>query len=181
MRKRKEHWSSGIRKRLVEAMKREKEYREKLLRLAAEFENYKRIVEKEKASIKDAAVERLVYDLAPILNNFKLALDAINDASDEKNLESLMKGVQMIYTQLVSVLEGHGIKLIEAEGEDFDPRFHEAIEVIETDEVGPGKVVKQYEPGYLFKNKLIKPARVAVAKPKQEKEDGRNGKESDRD
>ncbi len=181
MRKGTDHWSNGLRRRLVMAMEKQKEYRDKFLRLAAEFENYKKIVEKEKASIRDSAIEKVVLDLAPILNNFNLALHSISGAEEGQDFDNLLKGVEMIYAQLVSVLESYGIKVIEAEGESFDPRFHEAIEVIETDEVEPGKVVRQYEPGYLLKNKLIKPARVAVAKPKQEKEDGKDGKESDRD
>ncbi len=175
------HWSNEVREKLLRIMEREKEYREKLLRLAADFENFKKIVEKEKAAIRDSANERLVRDLIPILNNFKLALDAISSAEGQKDFENLLKGVQMIYSQLVSVLESHGLKIIESQGEEFDPRFHEAIEVVETDEVEPGRVAKQFEPGYLLKGKLIKPARVAVAKSKQEKEDGEDGKESDRD
>ncbi len=180
--KRIEHWSSHVRQKLVETMKRQREYQEKLLRLAADFENYKRIVEKEKKAIRDSANEKLVADLVPILNNFKLALDALSASGEKKDFDNLLKGVQMIYSQMVSVLENHGLKIIEADGQEFDPRFHEAIEVVETNEAEPGHVVKQYEPGYLLKGKLIKPARVAVAKPKEEKkEDGENGQESNRD
>ena len=164
-----EHWSAKLRESWVKNMNEKNAFREKWLRLAAEFENYKRLSENEKRKAIEMANEKFIEQLIPILNNFRLALTALK-GSESPNLETMLKGVEMIFRQFSDFLESQGLKVIEPEGEKFDPRFHEAIEIVETADVEPETVIKAYEPGYLFKGKLIRPAKVAVAKPPAQKE-----------
>lgn len=134
---------------------------ERLLRLAADFENYKKRVEAEKLEFVKFANEKLVRDLLPVLDNLRRALDAAKGSDAESPLVS---GVQIVYNQFLKVLEKFGVKPIEALGKQFDPGVHEAMHMVETDEHEPGTVVEELLPGYSMGGRILRPALVCVAR-----------------
>jgi molecular chaperone GrpE len=139
-----------------------KDYKEQLERLRDQFDNYKRRAEEERAKSIDFAKEKLIIELLEIIGNFERA---INSTKPKDKAEDLLEGVKFIHKQLHKLLEREGVKLIEALGKPFDPRVHEAMMEVETDEHPEGTVVEELEKGYSFKNRVIKATKVKVAKP----------------
>lgn len=131
----------------------------RLLRLQADFMNFKKRSEKEKKDTINYALEGFVSTLLPILDNFKLAMESEGNKED-----GFYKGVDLIYKQLIDTLGENGVKEIEALGEEFDPNFHHAVFMEESDEYEAGKVIEVLQTGYLLKEKVIRPAMVKVAK-----------------
>ncbi len=134
----------------------------KFLRAAADLENYKKRVEKEKARIIDFANEDLIIEILPVIDNLERAL--AHSEGEQNNLESLVKGVKLTIDQIYAVFKKSGLKEIMAVGEKFDPGLHHAISHEDDDEAEPGTVVKEFQKGYLLKGKLIRPSMVMVAK-----------------
>ena len=132
---------------------------ERLLRLQADFENFRKRAQREKDEARQFANQSLIEKQLPILDNFEMALAAAKDADP-----ALRDGVQMIYDQLLGSLRDSGVETIDATGEDFDPNLHEAISQQETTEAEPGTVVEQVQRGYRLHERLVRPARVVVAK-----------------
>jgi molecular chaperone GrpE len=132
---------------------------ERLLRLQADFENFRKRAQREKDEARQFANQNLIEKQLPILDNFEMALAAAKDADP-----ALRDGVQMIYDQLLGILRDSGVETIDATGEDFDPNLHEAISQQETTEAEPGTVVEQVQRGYRLHERLVRPARVVVAK-----------------
>ncbi|WP_027399346.1 nucleotide exchange factor GrpE [Anaerovorax odorimutans] len=130
----------------------------KYLRLAADFQNYKRRVEKEKSDIYAFANEKIVLELLNVIDNFERALDH----KSEEN-ESFTEGMGKIFKQLKGVLEKSGVEEINAKGEDFDPNFHHAVLTESSDEHESGKVILVLQKGYTLNNKVIRPAMVKVS------------------
>lgn len=164
----KKHWTIRLKEEIqtlkgeLEKTKEEKErYRENYMRVAAEFDNYKKRMQEEWKKMVDYANERLIFELLPVLDNFRRALDALQKSKD---FDSLKRGVEMIFRDLLKVLEKEGLKTFDSKGKPFDPRIHEAISTIETDDVLPGTIVEEHEKGYYLKDKLLRPAKVVVAK-----------------
>ncbi len=135
------------------------------LRALADFDNYRKRMSREKADIMSYGNEELVKELIPILDNLERALD---HSQGVDNTGSLIEGVELVYKQLLVSLEKFGVQVIDAEGEKFDPKYHEAVETIETDEVEPGVVLSQMLKGYTIKDRLLRPALVSVSKGKEE-------------
>jgi molecular chaperone GrpE len=138
------------------------EYRERLLREAADFENYKKRAARERQDSVTYANENLLQKLIPILDTFEMALAAT--ASDGSSAQSLQAGVLMIYNQLKSTLADAGLEEIDARGKVFDPNLHEAVSQQESANVAEGEVMQQIRKGYKFRNRLVRPAGVVVAK-----------------
>jgi molecular chaperone GrpE len=138
------------------------EYRERLLREAADFENYKKRAARERQDSVTYANESLLQKLIPILDTFEMALAAT--ASDGSSAQSLQAGVLMVYNQLKSTLADAGLEEIDARGKVFDPNLHEAVSQQESAEVPEGEVMQQIRKGYKFRNRLVRPAGVIVAK-----------------
>jgi molecular chaperone GrpE len=137
------------------------EYRERLLREAADFENYKKRATRERQDSVTYANEGLLQKLIPILDTFEMALaHTTSDAA----AQSLQAGVLMIFNQLKSTLAGAGLEEIDARGKVFDPNWHEAVSQQESSEVPEGHVTQQIRKGYKYRNRLIRPAGVVVAK-----------------
>jgi molecular chaperone GrpE len=146
---------------LSETAKKSGEYFDKLLRLHAEFENFKKRAVKEKQQFLKFANEGLIYELINILDNFERAFEQANKMNDFK---SLHQGVEMILKQIHKLLEENGVKKIECAGKTFDPITQEAIAHIETDKYAENTVVEEVQKGYLLEGRLIRPAVVKVAK-----------------
>jgi molecular chaperone GrpE len=138
------------------------EYRERLLREAADFENYKKRATRERQDSITYANENLLQKLIPILDTFEMALAAAT--SDAAGAHSLQTGVQMIYNQLKSTLAEAGLEEVDARGKLFDPNIHEAVSEQHSKEVPEGHVSQQIRKGYKFRNRLVRPAGVIVAK-----------------
>jgi molecular chaperone GrpE len=138
------------------------EYRDRLLREAADFENYKKRAARERQDAVTYANENLLQKLIPILDTFEMALAAA--ASDGAAAQSLQAGVLMVYNQLKSALADAGLEEIDARGKVFDPNLHEAVSQQDSADVPEGEVMQQIRKGYKFRNRLIRPAGVVVAK-----------------
>lgn len=148
----------------VEQLTAEKqELNDRLLRLAAEFENYKRRVRKEAEDASLRGLEGLAKELLPALDNFDRALTAAR-SNQAPGVGVIVEGVQMVQKQLFAALEKFQIKTFEAEGKPFDPNVHEAIQQVETDAVPPGAVALVFQRGYTIGSRLLRPAMVAVAR-----------------
>lgn len=128
----------------------------KYLRLMADFQNYKKRVEKEKTDLYSYANEKIVTELLDVLDNFERALSH-EDAGD-----GFKEGMEMIFKQLLGVLEKSGLAEIPALGEDFDPNFHNAVMTEETEEYESGKVSGVLQKGYTLNGKVIRPTMVKV-------------------
>ena len=129
----------------------------KYLRLMADFQNFRRRTEKEKSDIYAFANEKIVSELLNVIDNFERAL-ALGQEGD-----SFVEGMSLIFKQLQGVLEKAGVKEIEALGQDFDPNFHNAVMMEDTDEYESGKVSCVLQKGYTLNNKVIRPSMVKVA------------------
>ena len=137
----------------------EEELQAKYLRLAADFQNFKRRTEKEKSDIYAYANEKLVTELLGVLDNFERALAREEDWSDKKMLE----GMAMILKQFLTVLEKSGLEEIKAEGEAFDPNFHHAVMTAASDDHESGQITEVFQKGYTLNQKVIRPTMVKVA------------------
>lgn len=136
------------------------ELTDKLLRKAAEFENYKRRTESELSSVYKYANEKLIADLLPILDDF----DRLNSAWNEKHdVEKYKEGIDLIYDKLKKVLQKHGLKEIDSVGKPFDVNLHDAVLQVPKTDVEPNTVVDEIEKGYYLKDKVIKHAKVIVS------------------
>jgi len=132
---------------------------DRLARLQAEFDNYRKRAAKENADFRDFAVSDAARALLPVIDSFTLALK--NSAAKP---EDLRKGVELIFKQLQDVLQKLNVERVPAQGEPFDPRVHEAIEMVETDAAPDHHVLEELQPGYRIKGRLLRPAMVRVAK-----------------
>jgi len=132
---------------------------DRLARLQAEFDNYRKRAAKENADFRDFAVADAARSLLPVIDNLSLALKNAAASPDD-----FRKGVELIYKQLQGALEKLNVQRVPAQGEPFDPRVHEAIEVVESDAVPDHHVLEELQPGYRIKDRLLRPAMVRVAK-----------------
>ncbi|MCD6177178.1 MAG: nucleotide exchange factor GrpE [Candidatus Cloacimonetes bacterium] len=148
------------------------ELKDKWIRNAAEFENFRRRSISEKSDWIKNATERIVLELCDVVDNFERAMHP----EAEKNRESYEKGIELIFQQLDGVLKKEGVEKIEALGKEFDPQFHEALVHIPS-ELEDNKIAAVIQNGYTMNSKVIRPARVAVSngeklesvKPKKDK------------
>jgi molecular chaperone GrpE len=136
---------------------------ERLLRTTADFDNFKKRAAREKTEAVQYANLGLLQKLLPVLDNFEMALTAVESVKDDK-LASLKSGVTMIQQQLKSALLETGLEEIDATGKVFDPTLHEAVAQQESSEVKDGNVLQQIRKGYRLKERLLRPAAVVVAK-----------------
>lgn len=150
-------------RRELEAAKGEvSEYRDLYLRLRAEFDNYRRRTRAEVEAMKSRAAEDLVAALLPVIDNLERAVEAAKKT--EGAPKSLVDGVDMVLRQLMGELTAAGVSRIEALGAPFDPNWHEAVAYEETDEHPDGSVIEVFQTGYAFKEKLLRPCMVKVAR-----------------
>jgi molecular chaperone GrpE len=156
-----------LQKRIEELEKESNEWKEKFLRKAAEFENYKRRTENDQLNLVTYAAESFIKKILPIVDDFERSLEHINDSND---YEKLKEGVQLIYNKLVKVLDEQGVKKIEAVGKPFDVHYHEALMQKADNSVPPHTVLEELEKGYMYKDKVIRHAKVVVSSEDQAEE-----------
>ena len=139
-------------------------WKDRHLRLAAEFDNFKRRTLKERQDLLNFGTEALMKELLATIDNLDRALGHVNQEEDVDK-ENLLEGVELTLRSLLQTLEKDGLKVVEAAGVEFDPAQHEAIRQVPSDEHPPGTVVEVYQKGYMLKNRLLRPALVAVVGP----------------
>jgi molecular chaperone GrpE len=145
----------------IEELTREKEaLQNRLLRLAAEFDNYRKRVDRDRRDQADAAVANAVEDLLPIIDNLERALEA--PAGDES--DSYRQGVELIHRQMLELLRRRGVTPIESVGTDFDPQIHQAVAHEASSDHREGEVMEELRRGYKLGDRLLRPAMVKVAK-----------------
>jgi molecular chaperone GrpE len=133
--------------------------KDRVLRVHAEYENFRRRVQKEKEQWASEAIERFVVDLLGVLDDFDRALAANTGAAD-----AVVQGIRITEKQLRATLSRHGVECVDPAGRKFDPKLHEAIQRVPPSETSPpGTVVVVFEKGYVLKGKLLRAARVQVA------------------
>src|SRR5271156_5642128 len=131
---------------------------DRLARMQAEFENARRRTVKEQQEFRDYAAADAIKSLLPVLDSFERALQVKSDAAEFRS------GVDLIYKQLQTALGKLSLQSIAAKGEPFDPRYHEAIEMVDTTEVPDHQVIEELQRGYKLKDRLLRPAMVKVAR-----------------
>jgi molecular chaperone GrpE len=137
-----------------------REINDKYLRLYAEFENYKKRVNKDKEELVKYSNESLLYELLSVVDNLEMALKhTSNNVS-----EGLVQGVEITLKELQKTLEKFGLSVIEANGKPFDPLVHHAMTQVERDDVDEKIVVEEFRKGYMFRDKVLRPSFVAVSK-----------------
>ncbi|HYE32954.1 MAG TPA: nucleotide exchange factor GrpE [Methylomirabilota bacterium] len=146
----------------AKAAKGEENY-ERLLRVSADFDNFKKRAARERLDAIKYANESLLERLVPVLDTFDMAIQAVN-APQGASMEALKTGVTMIYTQLKSTLTDAGLEELNVAGQKFDPNLHEAVSQQESAEAEEGSVLQQLRKGYRLQGRLIRPATVIVAK-----------------
>jgi molecular chaperone GrpE len=147
--------------KLAEKEKELEQCQEKILRLAADLENFKKRVEKEKSEHMKYALESFAKELLPFFDNLERA---VASAKDSRDCNKLIEGIDLTLSGYLKTLERFGIKAFTSEGEKFDPNFHEALSVQEEDGVEENTVVKELLKGYLLHDKILRPALVIVSK-----------------
>ncbi len=141
--------------------KEQNEWKEKSLRLAAEFDNFRKRVEKEKEDIKKFSQGTIIMQLLFFDEIFEKAVDGI-----EKNIsshENIVSGLQMLKKEFTNFLLSLGVKKIETVGKVLDPNFHEAVASINDNNYPEGTIIEEVRPGYILENKLLRPAQVKVS------------------
>jgi len=140
------------------------EWQDRFLRKAAEFENFRKRAEKEKADSMFLARSSVLIEFLPIADACERGMQSISEGQNiSGGLEQYQEGVELLYKQLLDVLSRAGVIPIKAEGKPFDPHLHEALSREETIDFEEDTVVKELRRGYLFKDKLLRPAQVIVA------------------
>lgn len=131
-------------------------------RLRADFDNYKRRIQREQAEILSYANASLVEELLPVLDTMEMAIQAVPEGADE-TLKAFAEGTEKIHKQLFDILAKAGLKKIEADCAPFDPEYHEAVMMVETDEVPAQHIAEVLRTGYSFKDKVLRPTVCKVA------------------
>jgi len=132
---------------------------DRLARLQAEFDNYRKRSARENIEFREYALADAARSILPVIDNLALALKNASASPDD-----FRKGVELIARQMQAALEKMNVQRVPAQGEPFDPRVHEAIEVVESDQVPDHHVLEELQPGYRMKDRLLRPAMVKVAK-----------------
>jgi len=136
------------------------EYLDHLQRLQAEFDNYKKRVDREKAELIKYASAELVSELIDIMENLERGVVSAKGSDD---IDSIVKGMEMVSTRLKDILGSRGLKPIEAVGKKFDPHYHEAMMMTPTDEYPYNTVIEEFQQGYMIKDKVIRYSKVRVS------------------
>lgn len=136
------------------------ELKDKVLRKSAEFENYKRRTENDQLNLLTYAAESFISKLLPVIDDFERSMKHIDNSSD---IDSVKEGMGLIYDKFVKLLDEQGVKKMESKGKPFDVSYHEAVMQQKDDNVPPHTVIDEIECGYMYKDKVIRHAKVIVS------------------
>ncbi|OIJ22118.1 nucleotide exchange factor GrpE [Anaerobacillus alkalidiazotrophicus] len=137
-----------------------KELNDRLLRVQADYDNFRRRTRQEKEAAAKYRSQSLLEELIPAIDNFDRAL-GVNAESDEA--KSIQQGMEMVYRQLTEALKNEGLEVIAAVGQDFDPHYHQAVMQVESEDYQPNVVVEELQKGYKLKDRVIRPSMVKVS------------------
>lgn len=155
--------------------------REQLLRIAADFDNFRKRSRKEIEEVRRRAVEDTLREVLPVVDNLERAAEAMNDATD---IGAVADGVRMVLRGFEDIAGRLNLKRVPGVGHQFDPTCHDAMQQVETDAQEPGTIVSEIVPGYYIGDRLLRPAMVVVAKPPTRTDDqggsASNGDQADR-
>jgi molecular chaperone GrpE len=141
-----------------------KETYDRLLRISADFENYKKRSSREMEEFRKYANQSLLKEMLSVVDNLELAINSSKDGN--KTDQTLIEGLNLTLNEILRVFEKFNVKPIEAQGKSFDPAFHEAVMREETDDYPENSVISEFQKGYLIHDRLLRPAMVVVAAPK---------------
>ena len=142
---------------------------DRLLRVSAEFENYKKRSSREMAEFRKFSNQSLLKEMLSVVDNLELAM---NSSKSHKAIDKgLLEGLEMTHNEILKVFEKFNVKPIDAKGKTFDPTFHEVVMQEKTDEFAENTVINELQRGYLMHERLLRPAMVVVAKPKEKTDD----------
>lgn len=150
-----------LRESLAAAERERDEVKERMIRTAADLENFRKRTLREKEEHRKYGIDKVVLELLPVLDNLDRALGHADKSADSG---SIVDGIRMVQKQFVSALQKHGVQGFDSVGDAFDPQRHEAIQQVETADHETGTVLEQYQRGYMLHERLIRPAMVVVAK-----------------
>lgn len=155
---------------LAAAQAESNDLRDKVLRVAAEFENYKKRMERERTAMLKYSGESIFRELLPVVDNLERAVEqgVVDGVEAEKNLEALLEGVALTLKSLRNTLEKFEVKVVESIGEPFDPAIQEALTMEASDTVPANHVSGEFEKGYHYKDRLLRAARVIVSSGKKD-------------
>ena len=138
--------------------------KDRVLRLSAEFDNYKKRSAKEMADFRKFANESIIKQLLTVVDNLERAIASGRADSEKKDQSSIVEGVEMTHRDIMKLLESFSVKPVEAEGKPFDPAFHQAVTHQESDDCPDNTVITEFQKGYLLHDRLIRPSMVVVSK-----------------
>ena len=133
---------------------------DRLKRSMAEFDNFRKRTEKEKAAMYGMGLKDVVEKILPVVDNFERGLATV---PEDKKDDAFVSGMQAVYKQFMTTLDGLGVKPIEAVGKEFDPNLHNAVMHIEDEELGENVVAEEFQKGYMYKENVIRHSMVKVA------------------
>ena len=148
---------------IAEAKAETLRFKEQWMRTAADFDNFRKRSRKELEETRKAGREELLKDLLPVFDNLERAMTSAERATEVKPVSD---GLKLVLRQFIDTLGRSGIAKVQTVGQPFDPSMHEAIQQVETDEVAPGMVMAEVQPGYVQGDRLVRAAMVVVSKPK---------------
>ncbi len=150
----------NLSRKLADAEQQVSVYKDLLLRKAAEFDNYKKRIESESATIVKFANEDLITEILPALDDLERSLKS---AKDHKNNDVLHRGIELIYQKLQKTLEAQGLKTFETVGKEFDVHYHDALMQVQRNDVAPHIILEEVEKGYMLNDRVIRHAKVVVS------------------
>ena len=156
---------TNLEEKLAAAEAKASENHDRMLRMAAELDNYKKRAARELDDIKKYATENLIRQLLTVVDNLERAIASA--ASENESGQSLVDGVALTLAEIKKILEKHYVSPIQALGEPFDPTFHQAMSQEESPDQPPNTVVQEFQKGYLIHERLLRPAMVVVSKAAQ--------------
>ena len=157
-----------LRQQIEDLQKEKDELFGKLQRVGADYDNFQKRVPKQIADSVAYEKESIIKTFLPVLDNFEHTLQNSHSA---ENADVLLKGIRIVYDQMLDVLKGHGVEQIAALGESFDPAFHEAVMQREEPEQPEGAVLEEFQKGYTLNGRVIRPSKVIVNKPDSQQAD----------
>lgn len=151
---------------VLEPKKDEVDYKAKYFYIAAEMDNYRKRMERERENLLKYGNEKVLSDLIEVMDNFERTIEMLKFDQDEK-VKNILTGLEMVSKQFLDTLAKHGLAPVESVGKDFDPNFHEAVAQEYVEGKKPNEVVKEFQRGYILNGRLLRAAKVVVSSDKQ--------------
>ena len=136
------------------------ELTDRLTRQMAEFDNFRKRTEKEKSQMYEVGAKDIIEKILPVVDNFERGLGAV---TEEEKENAFVQGMEKVYKQLMTTLEGIEVKPIEAVGKEFDPNFHNAVMHVEDEELGENIIAEEFQKGYMYRDSVVRHSMVKVA------------------